>query len=98
MGFRLFVEGLGKNFAIHRYRGAPARVISVKVRYWMILLIPVHVDRPARGRKGSGMPRTALKRMPRPILAAPDLDGTIYERAAQALSIYEFDARSRHAQ
>ena len=34
----------GQHYAIYRYRGAPARVISVKVRYWMIFLIPVHVD------------------------------------------------------
>ena len=33
------LETPGKNFAIHRYRGAPARMIGVKVRYWMILLI-----------------------------------------------------------
>jgi hypothetical protein len=33
-----------------------------------------------------------------PILAAPDLGGTLYERTALALSIHEFDARSRHAQ
>jgi hypothetical protein len=36
--------------------------------------------------------------MPHPILAAPDLDDTIYERAGLAFSIYEFDARTRHAQ
>jgi hypothetical protein len=34
----------GKYFAIYRYRGAPALVLGLKVRYWMILLIPVHVD------------------------------------------------------
>src|SRR5258708_3781528 len=33
-----------KHFAVHRYRGAPTCVIGMKMRYWMILLILVHVD------------------------------------------------------
>ena len=62
------------------WRHDKPRVIGVKVRYWMILLIPVHVDhdpveradtrhdltvsRSASGGKVSGMPRATLKRMP----------------------------------
>jgi hypothetical protein len=34
----------GKDFAIHRYGCAPTCVVGMKVRYWMILFIPVHVD------------------------------------------------------
>ena len=30
------LETPGKHFTIHRYRGAPTRVISMKVHYWMI--------------------------------------------------------------
>jgi hypothetical protein len=35
---RPWLERPGKNFAIHRYRGAPTSVIGMKVRYWMITI------------------------------------------------------------
>ena len=78
----------GENFAIDRYRSAPSRVIGMKVRYRVILLIPVHVDHDPVERADTRHVLTVSD----PIFAAQDLDGTTCERAALAL----FHLRTRY--